>query len=243
MELRQRNWASRSTPVAFDQISDCLDSFARGEKIIVQRNSTRGESSSFFLSFFLFFPSLRKARERRRALAPFNRDFYGWKASLVDRNLCRMNVNFTNRDSYSARIGCYVLPRVLPRDFLKKIICMRQKYVAKHHFGWWKIKDRRKKIPFFCEIEFNRIAEKKKNDFIKLIRSIFPRILKHNVSLRPSFFSLAKSKIEIKISRQAFLSSPATPGFFPRTISARLFSTTDRPIFCRRTCFYGPRIN
>lgn len=26
----------RSTPVAFDQISDCLDSFARGEKIIVQ---------------------------------------------------------------------------------------------------------------------------------------------------------------------------------------------------------------
>lgn len=40
----------RSTPVAFDQISDCLDSFARGEKIIVQRNSTRGESSSFFLS-------------------------------------------------------------------------------------------------------------------------------------------------------------------------------------------------
>lgn len=195
-------------------------------------------------SFFLFFLSLRKARERRRALAPFNRDFYGWKASLVDRNLCRMNVNFTNRDSYSARIGCYVLPRwsVLPRDFLKKIICMRQKYVAKHNFGW-RIKDRRKKIPFFCEIELIIALLKKKNDFIKLIRSIFPRILKHNVSFRPSFFSLAKSKIEIKISRQAFLSSPATPGFFPHTISARLFSTTNRPIFCRRTCFYGPRIN
>lgn len=115
-------------------------------------------------SFFLFFPSLRKAWERRRALTPFNRDFYGWKASLVDRNLCRMNVNFTNRDSYSARIGCYVLPRwsVLPRDFLKKIICMRQKYVAKHNFGW-RIKDRRKKTPLLLRNWINnRIAEKKR---------------------------------------------------------------------------------
>lgn len=101
MELRQRNWASRSTPVAyaFDQISDCLDS-ASG--LLGGEKSCNGIRHEIHRAVNLppLFPSPHCAiakleNDDELYTAPsFNRvrDFYGWKASveLVDHNLCRI---------------------------------------------------------------------------------------------------------------------------------------------------------
>lgn len=74
MELRQRNWASRSTPVAyaFDQISDCLDSVSA---LLGGKKSCNGIRHEIHRAVNLPpssppLPSLRnrKARKRRRAL-------------------------------------------------------------------------------------------------------------------------------------------------------------------------------
>lgn len=101
MELRQRNWASRSTPVAyaFDQISDCLDS---ASALLGGKKSCNGIRHEIHRAVNLppLFPSPHCAiakleNDDELYTAPsFNRvrDFYGWKASveLVDHNLCRI---------------------------------------------------------------------------------------------------------------------------------------------------------
>lgn len=88
-------------------------------------------------------------------------------------------------------------------------------------------------INFSCEIELNRILEKKERENKIILNRISIKI---PARFDQAFFARLNEKKRNK-NFDARLSSPRG-----ETISVRLFSTR-RPIFCRRTCFYGPRIN